>query len=221
MTQSPPDSPRRRPKGDKRARTRAKIVEAAAFVTLEKGFEHATVQEIARRAGVSNGAVYGNFKNRDELFASIGPAYWPRVRVQVKAGASFPEIMRALAEATVGVMPERQRRGAGRYSGLAYGLTNEALRAASAGNAVEAYARAESWWRSVIDEDHLPAPVDIWVRIVAAMIEGLTYCRLFTPELTPDEVIYAAFEALTHRPPVATASRTKRKTGKRPPSAVD
>lgn len=221
MTQSPPDSPRRRPKGDKRARTRAKIVEAAALVTLEKGFEHATVQEIARRAGVSNGAVYGNFKNRDELFASIGPAYWPAVRVQAKPGASFPEIMRALAEATVAVMSERQRRGAGRYSGLAYGLTNETLRAASVENAVEAYARAEKWWRSVIDEDQLPAPVEVWVRIVAAMIEGLTYCRLFTPELTPDEVIYAAFEAIAGRPPLATASRMKRKTGRRSPSAVD
>jgi hypothetical protein len=206
MTQSPPDSPRGRPKGDKRARTKARIVEAAAQVTLEVGFEHATVQEIARRAGVSNGAVYGNFKNRDELFAAIGPAYWPPVRPEVKPGASFAEVMRAMAEATVKVMPERQRRGAGRYSGLAYALTNETLLAQSAQTAEAAYARAAEWWRSVVPEDQLPAPVDVWVRIVAATIEGLTYCRLFTPELTPDAVIYAAFDALAAGSPAGKAT---------------
>jgi AcrR family transcriptional regulator len=221
MIHSAPDSPRRRPKGDKRARTRARIVEAAALVTLEKGFERATVQEIARRAGVSNGAIYGNFRDRAELFAAIGPAYWPRVRPRVKPGASFPEIMRALAEATVSVMPERQRRGAARYSGLAHGLTNDALRARSAENAVAAYDRAAAWWRSVIAEDQLPAPVELWVPIVAAMIEGLTYCRLFAPQLTPDEVIYAAFEALTHRR-TAAATRTKRRPApRRAPDAAD
>lgn len=219
MSESAPDSPRRRPKGDKRARTRARIVEAAALVTLEKGFEHATVQEIARRAGVSNGAVYGNFKNREELFASIGPAYWPRVRVEVKPGASLAEIMRALADATVNVMPERERRGAGRFSGLAYALTNGALRARSAENAAAAHARAAEWWRSVIDDDQLPMPVEIWVSVVAAMIEGLTYCRLFMPELTPDAVIYAAFEALGARS--ISSPRKPRRTRRKDSSAAD
>ncbi len=72
-------SPRRRPKGDKRARTRAKILEAARALVEERGYEQTSMQEVARRAGVSNGAVYGNFRNRDDVFAALGPTYWPRV----------------------------------------------------------------------------------------------------------------------------------------------
>ena len=48
------------------------------------------MQEVARRAGMSNGAIYGNFKNREDLLAAIGPTYWPQVRPQVAPGASVP-----------------------------------------------------------------------------------------------------------------------------------
>ena len=36
----------------------------------------------------------------------------------------------------------------------------------------------------------------IQVRVIHALIEGLVLQRLLTPELFPDEVIYAAFGAL-------------------------
>ena len=63
---------------------------------------------------MSNGAIYGNFKNREDLLSSIGPTYWPQVRPQLSPGASFAEIMRAVAEALIAAMPARARMGAGR-----------------------------------------------------------------------------------------------------------
>jgi hypothetical protein len=39
-------NPRRRPKGDKRARTRAKLLEAARALTRQKGYEHTATSEI-------------------------------------------------------------------------------------------------------------------------------------------------------------------------------
>src|SRR5277367_4613808 len=95
------DSLRRRPKGDKRDRTRGKLLEAARSLIREKGYEHATLDAIAERAGMTTGAIYGNFKNRDELFLSLGQTYWAPIQPQVKPGSSFPEIMRAMAEATI------------------------------------------------------------------------------------------------------------------------
>ena len=97
MSDPEKESPRRRPKGDKRARTRATLIQVAAQLVEEKGYEAVTLQEVGRRAGMSNGAIYGNFKNREDLLSAIGPTYWPQIRPQVPPGASFAEIMRAVA----------------------------------------------------------------------------------------------------------------------------
>jgi AcrR family transcriptional regulator len=74
------DSPRRQPKGDKRDRTRAKLLEAARSLIREKGHEHTTLDAIAERAGMTTGAIYGNFKNRDELFLALGQTYWAPIK---------------------------------------------------------------------------------------------------------------------------------------------
>ena len=39
-------------------------------------------------------------------------------------------------------------------------------------------------------------PADQLVRVLHAMIEGLVFQRLLTPELVPDEIFRAAFGAL-------------------------
>ena len=66
------DSPRRQAKGDKRERTRARLLEAARSLIREKGYEHTTLEDIAEKAGMTTGAIYGNFKNRDELLIALG-----------------------------------------------------------------------------------------------------------------------------------------------------
>jgi len=123
----PPPSPRRKPKGDKRERTRAKLLEAARQLVREKGHEHTTLEAVAKRAGMTTGAIYGNFKNREELFIALGQAYWPDIKPKVKPGASVPEIMRAMAKATIAVMPDRKAAAVGRLTGVAYTLRHQDL----------------------------------------------------------------------------------------------
>ena len=203
MTSDPQiESPRRRPKGDKRARTRARLIQVAAQLSEEKGYDGVTLQEVARRAGMSNGAIYGNFRNREELLAAIGPTYWPQARPHVSPGAGVAEIMRAMAEALIAVMPERTRMGAGRLRGLAYGLTNAGLTARISEISADRYAAAAKWWRDAVpDEAQLPMPAEQLVRVINALTEGLTFQHLLTPELITDEVIYAAFAALAGERP--------------------
>src|SRR5262252_9269349 len=116
-------------KGDKRDRTRARLLEAARALIREKGYEHATLEEIAERAGMTTGAIYGNFKNREDLFIALGQAYWPPIKPRVKPGASFSDVMRAIADATIAVIPDRAAAAVGRLTGLAYTLTHEEMRA--------------------------------------------------------------------------------------------
>src|SRR3954466_10887617 len=47
--------------------TRERLIEAAAAVFAEKGYDRAGVQEIARRAGLTTGAIYGRFTGKAEL----------------------------------------------------------------------------------------------------------------------------------------------------------
>jgi AcrR family transcriptional regulator len=191
------ESRRRRPKGDKRDRTRAKLLEAARDVIREKGYAHTTLEAVARRAGMTTGAIYGNFKNRDELFIALGQAYWAPVKPRIKPGATFAEAMHAMAEATLAVVPERTTTAVGRLTGVAYALTSPDLRARVHEITAGSYELGAEWLRE-FGEHELPMPPEHLVRVIHALIEGLVLQRILTPELCPDEVFFAAFRALAH-----------------------
>jgi AcrR family transcriptional regulator len=193
----PPDPPsaRHKPKGDKRDRTRAALFEAARALIREKGYEHTTMEEVASRAGMTTGAIYGNFKNRDELFIALAQAYWKPIAPRVPPGATFAEAMHAFAAATIAAVEERTPVAVGRYTGIGYTLTNAELRARVHEVTKDSYAFGAEWLRT-FDERELPMPADALVRVLHALIEGLVMQRILTPELFPDEVFYEAFAAL-------------------------
>jgi len=190
------DSPRRQPKGDKRDRTRAKLLEAARCLIREKGYEHTTLDAIAQRAGMTTGAIYGNFKNRDELFLALGQTYWAPIQPRVRPDSTFPEILRALADATLAVIPDRSAAAVGRLTGLAYTLTHEELREKVEELTAQSYELGAQWLRSVTKQEDLPMPAGQLVRVIHALTEGLVFQRLLTPELMPDKLFHAAFAAL-------------------------
>ncbi|HUX22424.1 MAG TPA: TetR/AcrR family transcriptional regulator [Spirochaetia bacterium] len=47
------------------------ILDSAAKIFNEKGFERATTKEVARRTGVSEGTIYNYFENKRELLLSL------------------------------------------------------------------------------------------------------------------------------------------------------
>src|SRR4026209_903200 len=95
------ESWRRKSKGDKRDRTRATLLEAARAMVREKGHAVPALAAVSRRAGMTTGAIYGNFKNREELFIALGQTYWAPVKPRIKLGATFAEAMHAMAAAKV------------------------------------------------------------------------------------------------------------------------
>jgi len=189
-------SARQRPKGDKRARTRAKLLEAARLVIREKGYEHTTLRDVAERAGMTSGAIYGNFKNRDELFITLAEVYWAPIVPEIEPGASFAEMMQAFAKATLAALPDRNLAASGRLTGMAYALTHEEIRARVHEVTARSYATGAAWLRRTFAARDLPMPAETLVRVLHALTEGLVFQRLLTPELLPDKVFYAAFGAL-------------------------
>jgi AcrR family transcriptional regulator len=191
-------SRRGKPKGDKRDRTRAALLEAARALVRERGYERTTLEKVAHRAGMTTGAIYGNFKNRDELFIALGQAYWPPIAPKISPGATFAEAMHAIAKATLAAVDERTPVAIGRLTGLAYTLKNAQLRSQVAAVTKDSYEFGAQWLRT-FDPADLPMPPENLVRVIHALIEGLVMQRILTPELCPDDVFYAAFAALARR----------------------
>jgi AcrR family transcriptional regulator len=73
---------------EKQARTRAALLDAAARVFVERGFQGASVEVIAAEAGFTRGAFYSNFASKEELFAEL---------LQQRVYTAYAELARATA----------------------------------------------------------------------------------------------------------------------------
>lgn len=58
--------------------TRSVLLDAAEEVFAEKGFAPATLDDIARAAGYTKGAIYKHFTTKEDLFLAVSDRYWRR-----------------------------------------------------------------------------------------------------------------------------------------------
>lgn len=54
-----------------KVRTRQKVLDAARSLFAERGYDAATIRDIAKGAGMSTGAVFANFQDKAELFEAV------------------------------------------------------------------------------------------------------------------------------------------------------
>jgi hypothetical protein len=88
----------------------------------------------------------------------------------------------------------------GRLTGIAYTLEHPELRQQVHAVTSASYELGAEWLETLADAHDLPMPKEELVRVIHALIEGLVLLRLLTPELFPDQVIYAAFGAFATPP---------------------
>src|SRR5579862_6152798 len=82
----------------RRQQTRAYLLEAAEQVFSERGFHGATLDEVAAVAGFTKGAVYSNFKSKDDLFLALLESRYEREM----------EALQEILDATEGASEEEQ-----------------------------------------------------------------------------------------------------------------
>ncbi len=84
--------PRQPAVGPRRTETRRRLVQAAIQVVARQGFHAASVDDIARQAGLSIGALYGNFAGKDDLlFAAFDEhVTWFEQRLHAAAERADP-----------------------------------------------------------------------------------------------------------------------------------
>ncbi len=183
-------------KGSKRDRTRALLVEAAAAVIAELGYERTSLEQVAARAGMTRGAIYGNFKNKEDLFLAVVAVKWQPIVPPFQPGAGFSAQIDTLADAIVAAMPARRGAAISAASFQLYALTHETMRARVVAANAEIYRHMAVGLRSLGAEADLPMAPELFVRVMHALVDGLMFLHALTPELVDADVVRAAIKGI-------------------------
>jgi AcrR family transcriptional regulator len=179
-------------RGDKRERTRARLIAATLEVAEARGLAGATLDAIAARAGMTKGAIYSNFASRADLLVAARAS---KSIALAGLSAEGPVPLMALAEQLVTAI-ERARAEA-RFLGeyLAHAIADPEL-----GKQVAAdYERQFGEMGAAIAKaygDSLGVPAKDLPVIVQSMSLGFLYQSLLTPQAVTRETVMSAFRLL-------------------------
>jgi AcrR family transcriptional regulator len=179
----------------RRAMTRAHLLEAAAEVFREQGFHGATLDEVARRAGFTKGAVYSNFKSKEDLFLALFDDHLVREMEGVQEALDIPS-----ADGRVQQLPRVQgvleRQWSDEWTALYLEFVLYAKRNPAAREKLAARLRREfEVTCRMLDEVYSSIgaqpqwPVPMLARVSMSLFEGLGLGRLIDPEAYSQETM--------------------------------
>lgn len=186
-------------KGDKRARTRAALIRAAGEILREAGYEGASLETIAARAGMTRGAIYGNFKSRDELFAAVAFERWAPVLPRYQAGASFRQHMRRLGKAYAEAARERAPNAVHSAAFQLHMQKHPSLRKKFTQKSRLIRKDIATQLARLFPLEDLPMQPDKAIKILGALGEGLLIAYFIDPDEFPESLFVEAFEAMARK----------------------
>jgi AcrR family transcriptional regulator len=183
-------------KGDKRQRTRAALIHAAGDLIRDLGYEGATLEAIAAKAGMTRGAIYGNFEDRDDLFAAVALDRWSPVLPRHEPGTSFREHMRRLGQAYYAAA--RERAPVAVHSAFFQLQTRKHadLRGKLAAQARRINREISEELLRLYPQKALPMPAERLIKVLGALGEGLMAAYFTDPNEYTEAVFVSAFEAM-------------------------
>ena len=194
-------------RAEKRSRTRAALLDAAAVLFTERGYRHVSVDEIAERAGLTKGAVYDHFADKESLFAEVCLSRSTNVDTDVLSDDSltFEEQLRALwlAIAEETLSDENSALTPLELEMTQLSMSSERARAWVA----QAYAHNRRATASLIEraaqrsEEALPPlPPEELATIIRATMHGLMQQRRADPDSVPPSYFVHAASLLLGNP---------------------
>jgi AcrR family transcriptional regulator len=187
----------------RRELTRQHLLEAAAIVFARDGFHGATLDDVASLAGFTKGAVYSNFKNKDDLFLAL---LEDRIQTQFALTAEvlesgpherveqFPRIRTLLHS-----MLFRDDSFSALYlEFVLYARRNPAARA----KLIESERSERTLIESLIEREHgsvrgdPPHPTRALAEFSRAVFNGLAMTRLVDPDAITEETIDTTLQML-------------------------
>jgi AcrR family transcriptional regulator len=184
------------PPGGKRARTRKLLIETAAALIREKGFSNVSMEDVAKKAGVSRGSIYGNFRDGNDLFAAVAMYRMPRISPAPQTGTTLREQLRALGKAVAKAANENRHSTIYWAAYMQHALSDKELlrRADVQGREIRKQIAQE--WSKVLPPNSLSLSIETFVKVISALTSSLIMAHSMSPSDYDEEVIVAAFEAL-------------------------
>lgn len=194
MTQPP------KPMSVKRLETRRRLVEAAAQAVAEKGFRDTTLDAIAARAGLTKGAIYDNFRSKEELFFEVMACNPSRLPMPPDPFADTESKLLAMASEVTSDETARLQIPL-RAEFLLYSLAHPEMRPMMTGWLEQGFAAESDAVARAFAPEELALSPKAFVALLQAMIPGLMYLRSQAPALISDEVVAEIFRSLASRRP--------------------
>ena len=183
-------------RAEAKARTRERLLDAAARVFAQKGLAGASVDEIAEAAGYSIGAVYSNFGGKEQLFVELlKERANDRVTraAEIMADAEPGEALRAMNQLMIEVADKDTDFAPLQAEFWLYAVRNPELMDTLAQRMREPRdLLAALVGRSVPD----PAQAAELSTIVIALFQGMVRLRRTDPDSVPDELFGRALRWL-------------------------
>ena len=204
MTQQ--ETPERLTREEKKARTRAQLIDAAAAVFARRGYVAASLDEVAEEAGLTKGAVYSNFDSKEDLFQAViedrlnAPMKNIAEVIDTNIGTTEEQAM-AGARAFVGVVEQEQEVFLLALEMNIHVARHPELKAAFA----ERYREQMAEVADIITEhanssgDALPLPADQMAIAVQALSQGIALHALVDPGAVPDDLLGRVYALLFRR----------------------
>ncbi|MFF2807116.1 TetR/AcrR family transcriptional regulator [Streptomyces sp. NPDC058000] len=213
-----PKSPTRR-----RPLTRAALTESAWALFTERGFHATSISDIVERAGLTRGAFYSNYRDKEELFLTLYDTHTGRLLAELEDATARPEpgkhALVQLQERIAGRTREERQwflvsmeftLHAARNPVVAQQLAAHEERLTQGLTEVLTAALARTGSRPVV-------PADDLTRLLVALFEGLTARRLIhgaahhTQDLIPH--LIHALTTPAHATATATSDEQAEPTG--------
>ena len=173
----------------RREMTRRHLLDAAAAVFARDGFHGASLDDVAATAGFTKGAVYSNFKSKEDLFLAVLDDHFAHEQREVQHALGEPVYGDHRDEQLPRVQSAIERSFDDEWTALylefvLYARRNPALREKLAARARRQYDDTIGMLAAVYAEigagpNH---PMPVLARVSMALFEGLALGRLVDPE---------------------------------------
>lgn len=187
--------------------TRRRLVDAAEAVFARSGYHGSSVEEIAREAGATTGALYSNFAGKEELFLAL---FEERIEADlddyeeiVAAGSTLEEQARGTGDHWMRILRERPNYFPLLIEFWSYAIREPRLRDRLGGRFAALRAGSARVAAGAAEHRGLPADAEKLGLFINALGNGIALEKLVDPDAVPDELfgellafVFGAFEAL-------------------------